>query len=77
MADDAGVVDLRMLQRQLADLRLYFGRLEARQNDQGRDIKLLLTMAQNLDEAVKDLGRQMGDLIGAVSGRLGALEERL
>jgi hypothetical protein len=77
MADDESVVDLRMLQRQFTDLRLRFGRLEGRQNDQGRDIKLLLTMAQNLDQSIKDISQQMGELIGIVSGRLDALEDRL
>jgi hypothetical protein len=73
MADDE-VVDLRVLGRQFVDLRLRLGRIEGRQNEQGRDIKLLLVMVQNLGEALQDMNRQYGELLGTFNTRLGALE---
>jgi hypothetical protein len=64
MADD--VVDPRLLQ--------------ARVNETLGDVKVLLTMAQNHDTALKDLNRQFAELIGALVGALnsrsGALEDR-
>jgi hypothetical protein len=69
-------IELGVLQRQLTDLRLRFGNLDGRVNQIARDIRVLLTMAQNQDEAMKDLNHQLGEMIGVFSGRFLAIEER-
>jgi hypothetical protein len=74
---NSDTIDLRMLGRQIVETRLKVGHLEARVNETARDIKVLLVMSQNLDEAVKDLNRQFGELIGALNSRIGAIENRL
>jgi hypothetical protein len=70
-------IELGVLQRQLTDLRLRFGNLDGRVNQIARDIRVLLTMAQNHDEAMKDLNHQLGEIIGVFSGRFSTIEERL
>jgi len=71
------VLDLRLLQRHVADIRLRLGHLEGRANEAARDIRLLLVMAQNHDESLKDLRRQLGEMIGVIDARFGALDNTL
>lgn len=71
------VIDLRLLQRHVADIRLRVGHLEGRANEAARDIRLLLVMAQNHDESLKDIRAELGEMIGMMNTRFGALEETL
>ena len=72
MADDNSTpkptIDLRLLGRQ------------GRVNDIGRDIKVLLIVAQNHDEMLKEMRAEFGEMLNAINimnGRLEAIERRL
>ena len=69
-------IDWRLLGRQVSDIRLRVGALEGRTGTIERDIKVLLVMAQNHDEALKALAQEIREGFGVISGRLAALEER-
>jgi hypothetical protein len=83
MADEnptAKTVDWRPLGQQVAETRLRVGHLEGTANEIRRDVRLVLLMAQNHDEAMKEMRREFGEMLGAMSAinnRLERIERRL
>jgi phage shock protein A len=82
MADEnpAAALDWRLLGQQVTETRLRIGQLDGRVNELGRDIKVLMLMARNQDEAMKEMRSQFGEMLGAMSAinnRLERIERRL
>jgi hypothetical protein len=78
--DSAAALDWRLLGQQVTETRLRVGHLEGVANEVRRDVRLVLLMAQNHDEAMKEMRREFGEMLGAMSAistRLDRIERRL
>jgi uncharacterized protein Yka (UPF0111/DUF47 family) len=78
--DSAAALDWRLLGQQVTETRLRVGHLEGVANEVRRDVRLVLLMAQNHDEAMKEMRREFGEMLGAMSAinnRLERIEHRL